>query len=336
MTSPVRVGINGFGRIGRCLFKHLLQRGDYGRGHQRPRGPRRPRLPPQVRLRPRLVGPPGLRHGPRARRRRDEDPVLLLEGPRRAPVGRLGSGRRRRVLGRLPQARGRRQAPRGRREEGRDLGARRRPGRHVRPRRERPHVRPRQAPRRLDGVLHDELPRARREGPPRVVRRRAPHDHDGPRVHVEPVAHGRPDAQAPEGPRRRALDRPDVDRSREGNGPRDPRAQGKDGRDGAPRPGSGRLDHGHRRDAPEGRHAGLDQRGARERRGDPGAQGHPAGRGRGARLARHPRRHALGDRRPRLHDGPRKRVAKVLVWYDNEWGYSARLADFAALLSARL
>jgi glyceraldehyde 3-phosphate dehydrogenase len=27
MTSPVRVGINGFGRIGRCLFKHLLQRG---------------------------------------------------------------------------------------------------------------------------------------------------------------------------------------------------------------------------------------------------------------------------------------------------------------------
>jgi len=31
-----------------------------------------------------------------------------------------------------------------------------------------------------------------------------------------------------------------------------------------------------------------------------------------------------------------KRVAKVLVWYDNEWGYSARLADFTALLSARL
>jgi glyceraldehyde 3-phosphate dehydrogenase len=27
MTTPVRVGINGFGRIGRCLFKHLLQRG---------------------------------------------------------------------------------------------------------------------------------------------------------------------------------------------------------------------------------------------------------------------------------------------------------------------
>jgi glyceraldehyde 3-phosphate dehydrogenase len=30
-----------------------------------------------------------------------------------------------------------------------------------------------------------------------------------------------------------------------------------------------------------------------------------------------------------------KRVAKVLVWYDNEWGYAARLADFAALLAAK-
>ncbi len=31
----------------------------------------------------------------------------------------------------------------------------------------------------------------------------------------------------------------------------------------------------------------------------------------------------------------RDRVAKILVWYDNEWGYSARLADFAQLLVAR-
>lgn len=32
----------------------------------------------------------------------------------------------------------------------------------------------------------------------------------------------------------------------------------------------------------------------------------------------------------------RDRMAKILVWYDNEWGYSARLADFAALLATRL
>lgn len=29
------------------------------------------------------------------------------------------------------------------------------------------------------------------------------------------------------------------------------------------------------------------------------------------------------------------RVVKVLVWYDNEWGYSARLADFAQLMAER-
>jgi glyceraldehyde 3-phosphate dehydrogenase len=30
-----------------------------------------------------------------------------------------------------------------------------------------------------------------------------------------------------------------------------------------------------------------------------------------------------------------KRVAKILVWYDNEWGYSSRLADFAALMAEK-
>ena len=31
----------------------------------------------------------------------------------------------------------------------------------------------------------------------------------------------------------------------------------------------------------------------------------------------------------------RDKVVKVLVWYDNEWGYAARLADFAAYVGAR-
>jgi len=30
-----------------------------------------------------------------------------------------------------------------------------------------------------------------------------------------------------------------------------------------------------------------------------------------------------------------KRVAKILVWYDNEWGYSSRLADFAVLMAEK-
>jgi glyceraldehyde-3-phosphate dehydrogenase type I len=31
----------------------------------------------------------------------------------------------------------------------------------------------------------------------------------------------------------------------------------------------------------------------------------------------------------------RDRVVKLLVWYDNEWGYAARLVDFAASIGAR-
>ena len=31
----------------------------------------------------------------------------------------------------------------------------------------------------------------------------------------------------------------------------------------------------------------------------------------------------------------RKRVAKILAWYDNEWGYSARLVDFAKFLAEK-
>jgi glyceraldehyde 3-phosphate dehydrogenase len=51
-------------------------------------------------------------------------------------------------------------------------------------------------------------------------------------------------------------------------------------------------------------------------------------------------RDILGDTHSAIVDGEstmvlRGRVAKILVWYDNEWGYSARLADFAQLLVAR-
>jgi glyceraldehyde 3-phosphate dehydrogenase len=51
-------------------------------------------------------------------------------------------------------------------------------------------------------------------------------------------------------------------------------------------------------------------------------------------------RDILGDSHSAIVDGEstmvlRSRVAKILVWYDNEWGYSARLADFASLLAAR-
>jgi glyceraldehyde 3-phosphate dehydrogenase len=30
------------------------------------------------------------------------------------------------------------------------------------------------------------------------------------------------------------------------------------------------------------------------------------------------------------------RLLKVVAWYDNEWGYSCRVADLAAFIGARL
>ena len=97
----------------------------------------------------------------------------------------------------------------GGREEGDHLGA----GEGRRPHdllwREPHHVRSGEAPRRLERVVHDELPRAGRQGAARDLRHQArPHDH-GPRLHQRP-AHPRPAAQGPAPrPRRGAVDDPD-------------------------------------------------------------------------------------------------------------------------------
>jgi len=51
-------------------------------------------------------------------------------------------------------------------------------------------------------------------------------------------------------------------------------------------------------------------------------------------------RDIIGDPHSSIVDAPStlmlgRRVAKVLAWYDNEWGYSARLVDFAKFLAER-
>jgi glyceraldehyde-3-phosphate dehydrogenase type I len=48
----------------------------------------------------------------------------------------------------------------------------------------------------------------------------------------------------------------------------------------------------------------------------------------------------IGDPHSSIVDAPStlmlgKRVAKVLAWYDNEWGYSARLVDFAEFMAGK-
>jgi glyceraldehyde 3-phosphate dehydrogenase len=52
-------------------------------------------------------------------------------------------------------------------------------------------------------------------------------------------------------------------------------------------------------------------------------------------------RDILGDPHSSIVDAEstivlRDRVVKVLSWYDNEWGYSARLADCAAWIGGQL
>jgi glyceraldehyde 3-phosphate dehydrogenase len=51
-------------------------------------------------------------------------------------------------------------------------------------------------------------------------------------------------------------------------------------------------------------------------------------------------RDILGDPHSSIVDAEstmvlRSRVVKILAWYDNEWGYASRLADFVALLAGR-
>jgi glyceraldehyde 3-phosphate dehydrogenase len=48
-----------------------------------------------------------------------------------------------------------------------------------------------------------------------------------------------------------------------------------------------------------------------------------------------------GDPHSSIFDAPLtkvigKRMVKVFTWYDNEWGYSSRLADVTAFIAARL
>ena len=124
----VKVGINGFGRIGRNLFRaaHAVRRRPRHRRGQRPDRRRDARPPAQVRLDPRPL--PGRGRGRRRRRSpstASEIKVLSERDPARAAVGRPRRRRRDRVDRLLHQARRRRQAPRGRRQEGDHLGARR-------------------------------------------------------------------------------------------------------------------------------------------------------------------------------------------------------------------
>ena len=239
---PVRVGINGFGRIGRNFFRAAKESGadiDFVAVNDLTDAATLAHLLKYDSVLGRYKGvvehsSDGIIVDGRGAQGR------LAPRSRRPAVGRSRRRRRARVdrLLRRPPRRG---AHHGRRQEGRHLRARQGSRRHARAGRQRGDLRPRHPPADLDGVVHDQLPRAGRARAARRVRHRVGLHDDDARLHGRPAparhAAFRPAARARGG----ALDHPDLDRRGARDRPRDPRAQGQARRHVDARPGAGRL-----------------------------------------------------------------------------------------------
>ena len=249
----VRVGINGFGRIGRNVFRAAYERGadiEWVAAND-------------------IVDPKTIAHllkydstyGPfpghveatdtGLRRRRQGDARVRRARPGRAAVGRARRRGRDRVHGSVHRPRERLQAPRRGRQEGRDLG----PGDQSRHdgragRQLRRGLRPRAARGDLERLLHDQLPGSGREGPARHDRHQARADDDDPRLHRRPAPAGHAAPRSAARPRRGDQPDPGLDRGREGDRARDPGAQRQAERLRGPRAGADRE-----RRRPDGRDA---------------------------------------------------------------------------------
>ena len=141
--------------------------------------------------------------------------------------------------------------------------------------------------RHLERVVHDELPRAGREGAARHDRHPPRADDDGARVHERPAARRRAAQGPPARTRGGGEPRADVDGRGEGDRPRDPGARGQAAGLRRPRAGADGLA---RRPDDRGRAADDGRRGERALRGACGrrcARGHPALQRGAARLERH-------------------------------------------------
>ena len=194
---------------------------------------------------------------------------------------------------------------------------------------------PKQAQRRLERLLHDELPGAGGEGAARRVRdRQGPDDHD-PQLHERPED-PRPAAQGP-APRARggAVDDPHLDRRGQGDRPRDPRAEGQAGRRRDPRPDAERLDG-----RPDGRswrsrpraeeiNAALKQAASGPMKGvlDVTDEELVSIDFRG-----NPHSSIVDAGLTKVVDGT---LVKVFAWYDNEWGFSSRVRDLIHFMAKR-
>ena len=247
--AKIRVGINGFGRIGRNFFRATLERGgdfelvaanDIGDTKTMAHLLKHDSVLGTLDL-PVEAGDGFIRAGDHEIKFADR------AGSGAAALGRARRRRRDRVDRPLHQPRVRPEASRSRREEGRHLGARHRPRPHDRARRQRPRVRPRAAQHHLERVLHDELRRAAREAAARGVHDRARLHDDDPRLHERP-AHPRPAAPRPAA-RAGGGDQPhpDLDRRRARDRRRPARLEGQGRRHVDAGAGPDRLDRRPRR-----------------------------------------------------------------------------------------
>ena len=213
----VKVGINGFGRIGRNIMRAAMgDRLDRLRRGQRPDQRRDARPPAQVRLDP---GQPEGRHLGQGRpdhRRQATSSRCCRSRIRRSCRGRSSASTScssRPALFTEPRRRG--QAPRrpARRRSSSRRRRRSRTSRVVLGVNEDKYDAG-EAPHHLERVVHDQLPRAGRQGAARDVRHPQGLDDDRPLLHERPAA-ARPAAQGP-APRARggAVDHPDDDRRR--------------------------------------------------------------------------------------------------------------------------
>ena len=223
----VKVAINGFGRIGRNVLRAIYEskRTDIEVVAINDLGPveTNAHLLP-LRQRPRPLSRRGDGQGRHHRPRQRTDQGHGRQEPCRAAA--QGDGRRHRArVHRNFHVEGEgRGTPSGGRQARARLGAGRRRGSDRRLRRQ-----PRQADegpsRRLECVVHDELPRPRRQGAARPRRHRQGLHDDDPRLHRRPAdARHATQGSLPRA-RRRALAHPDLDRRRQGRGPRAARAQ---------------------------------------------------------------------------------------------------------------
>ena len=220
----VRVGINGFGRIGRNFFRAAKKRGRRHRlrRRQRPRVAGDDGAPAEVRLDARHAAERRSRPTKTASRSTATS-CRVLVGARSegAAVGRPRRRHGHRVDRLLHRPRQGGRAPRRRRAARHRVGAVGGRRRDLRLRRQ-PRRRSTRKQHKVDleRVVHDELLRPDGQGARRRVRRREGPDDDRPRLHRRPAARRRAAQGPPPRPRRGHQHHPDEHRRRPGDEPR--------------------------------------------------------------------------------------------------------------------